>query len=92
MPIEIGPGGTTYTGESTRFLQLVVQMHAVKLETHGIKARPGPWLWRKLREHYQIPGTGKNKATCAEVYEWLQRKVDEERPKQEVIVHDPRPE
>lgn len=82
MPIEHGKGGTMLTGDSISFFQLAAQRGAVKLELVGIKVRRGPVLWRQLRDHYQIPGTGKRKATHQQVYDWLDAKVTEMRAQQ----------
>lgn len=85
MPIRHNEGGsTTITGDSINFLQLVAQKGAVGLELKGLKGR-GPVLWRRLREHYQIPGTGKRKASHQQVYDWLCSKVDELRLQQKHI-------
>lgn len=91
MPIEHhAHGGTTMTGESIDFFALGAQLGAAKLEAKGIKMhRRGPALWKYYRDHYQIPGTGKKRASEAQVIAWMQAKVDELRPQQRHITHLP---
>lgn len=89
MPIEHSQwGGVIVTGDSIDFLKLAAQRGAVGLELKlkGIKFRRGPVVWRQCREYYQIPGTGKRKATHQQVYDWLCAKVEELRPQQEHVV------
>ena len=83
MPIEHGRGGTTVTGDSIDFLQLVAQRGAVKLEKAGIGVRRGRKLWPALAQHYNIPGQGRKKPTIDDVLAWLTAKVEELRPQQE---------
>ena len=90
MPIEHwGEGGTTLTGDSIDFFRLCAQRGAVGLELKGIKMNRGPVLWRQLRDHYQIPGTGTRKASHQQVYDWLCAKVEELRLQQAHISIDP---
>lgn len=89
MPIEHSKhGGTTITGDSIDFFALAAQRGAVGLELKGIRMTRGPVLWKRLREHYNIPGTGKRKATHQQVYDWLDAKVKELAPQQEHIVEE----
>lgn len=85
MPIQHSNSGTTFTGDSINFFQLVTQKSAVGLEMKGIKMRRGRVLWRQYREFYSIPGTGKRKASQQQVYDWLCAKVEELRPQQKHI-------
>ena len=89
MPIHHSNGGTTLTGDSITFFQIASQRGAVSLELKGIRVTRGPVLWKQLREHYQIPGVGKKKATAVDVLNWLDAKVEELRVQQEHITKTP---
>jgi hypothetical protein len=89
MPIHHSDGGTTLTGDSITFYQIAAQRGAVSLELKGIRMSRGPVLWKRLRDHYQIPGIGKRKATAVDVLNWLDAKVEELRPQQEHITKTP---
>lgn len=87
MPIEHHKGSTTVTGDSMQYLQLVSQRGAVGLEMKGLRVSRGPVLWKRLAAHYNIPASRKGrKPTAADVYHWLDAKVQELRPQQEHIV------
>lgn len=86
MPIEHSEhGGQTVTGDSIDYLMLCAQKGAVGLELKGIKVSRGPVLWKRCREYYKIPGTGKRNATHQQVYDWLCAKVKELQRQQEHI-------
>ena len=91
MPIKhFGNGGATITGDSINFYALAVHRGVAQLEMKGIRVRRGRLMWKVYRDHYQIPGTGRRKATHAQVCEWLDAKVRELRPQQEDITPDGR--
>lgn len=96
MPIEHFGGGTTISGDSISYLQLVAQRGAVGLELKGMRVSRGPVLWKRLRDYYQIPKrsakTGKpvaGKANAQDVYNWLDARVQELRPQQMHVTKDP---
>ena len=77
MTITHTKGATVFTDDSIDYFALVTQKHAVGLEKLGIRVRRGPLVWKRLRDHYQVPGTGSRKATIEQVHAWLTAKVEE---------------
>lgn len=75
MPVERTDGGFVVTGSSIKLFRLMSQRAAVGLELKGLTRAHGP-IWKTLRDYYQIPGTGKRKASMQQVYDWLDKEVD----------------
>lgn len=75
MPIHHSRGGTTITGDSIGYLQLVVWRGAVKLEAAGIKMTRGPKLTPILAKKFGIKKT--------EVLAHLEAEIARLRPLQE---------
>lgn len=85
MPIEHSRGSTVITGDSINYFQLCVQKTAVDLECRGMKMSRGRVVWKRLRDHYQIPGKSRRRANKHDVLAWLEAKVAELRPQQEHV-------
>ena len=80
MGIELKDHATIYVGESsTRFFQMRVILHALKLELKGIKVRRGYNAHRAAKQMYHLTGTRQ------QVHDKLEEMVNAELAKQEII-------